>query len=229
MKFILFLLLLSSFIHADEESDRMFDIGEEIYETTCISCHGESGKADLNVKLVVKPRSLKKSILTEDQSYKIIKYGAHYWGANADIMPSFESVYDEEQLRAISYYIKNKFNPNVQEKIDKLYNESEKIPEDKLSKMMKRGKKIYKRNCSWCHGLDAKGDGEAARNPEKSIYPYDLGKTLLSDKQMFLYAKFGGKYWGTNKDDMPSWKRKYNDFTLKSVVFYIEKTFRKGN
>jgi len=224
MRILLSLTLLFLTLLAD---DRQFDIGEEIYEDTCISCHGEDGKADLDVKLVVKPRSLKASILTQEQSYQIIKHGAHYWGANSDIMPAFSTVYKEEQLRAVAYYIKKKFNPDVQAKIENLYKQSKEIPQQKLSKMMKRGKKIYKRNCSWCHGLDAKGDGEATRNPEKSIYPYDLSKTLLTEEQMFLYAKYGGKFWGTDKDDMPSWKRKYNDFTLKSVVFYIEQTFRK--
>jgi len=223
MKKLLLLALFCSLSIADEK----FNLGEEIYEDTCISCHGEDGKANVDLQFVVKPRSLQASILTEEQSYNIIKHGAHYWGANADIMPAFGTVYDEEQLRSVAYYIKKKFNPNVQQKIDKLYNESETIAKEKRSKMMKRGAKIYKRNCSWCHGIDAKGDGAATHNPEKSIYPYDLGKTLLTEKQMFLYAKLGGKFWGTDKDDMPSWKRKYNDFTLKSVVFYIEETFRK--
>jgi len=45
---------------------------------------------------------------------------------------------------------------------------------------------------------------------------------------MFLYAKYGGHYWGTDKNDMPSWSRKYDDFTLKSVVKYIDFTFRKN-
>jgi mono/diheme cytochrome c family protein len=221
-------LLLFTFVLAPLFANEQFSMGKEIYEDTCISCHGEDGNADVNVKFVVKPRSLKSSILTEEQSYKIIKDGAHYWGANADIMPAFDSVYDEDQLHAVAYYIKKEFNPAIKEKITKLYAQSDAIPKEKITKMMKRGKKIYKRNCSWCHGTDAKGDGDATRNPEKSIYPYDLSKTLLTDEQMFLYAKFGGKFWGTDKDDMPSWKRKYNDFTLKSVVFYIEETFRKG-
>jgi len=227
MKSFLFFILLNSIIYANENSNNLYDIGEKIYKSTCISCHGKNGKVNVDVKLVVKPRDLRNSILTSEQNYQIIKHGAHYWGANSDIMPAFKTVYDEKQLRAISYYIKQEFNPNIQQEIDKLYSQSDPIPKEKLSKMMKRGKKIYKRNCSWCHGLDAKGDGEATRNPEKSIYPYDLGKTLLTDKQMFLYAKFGGKYWGTHKDDMPSWKRKYNDYTLKSVVLYIKETFRK--
>jgi hypothetical protein len=46
---------------------------------------------------------------------------------------------------------------------------------------------------------------------------------------MFLYSKYGGKFWGTHKDDMPSWKRKYKDFTLKSVIYYIEETYKKDH
>jgi len=224
MKLFLSILVLFSISYANDEK---YDIGKKIYIKTCISCHGKDGRANERLNLVVKPRSLKLSILTEEQSYEIIKYGAHYWGASADIMPSFQTVYDEKELQAVAYYIKKEFNPDIQNRVNKLYSSSDKIPAEKFSKMMKRGKKIYKRNCSWCHGTDAKGDGAATHNPEKSIYPYNLKKTLLTNKQMFLYAKYGGKYWGTDKDDMPSWKKKYDDFSLKSVIFYIEKTFRK--
>jgi len=208
--------------------DEAYDIGEEIYETTCISCHGADGRANTDVKLVVKPRNLQTSILSEEQSYEIIKHGAHYWGASADIMPAFKTVYNEEQLHAVAHYIHKKFKPNAEKRVEKLYAQSEPIPEKKRAKMFKRGKKIFKRNCSWCHGINAQGNGEATHNPEKSIYPYDLTKTLLDEKQMFLYAKYGGKYWGTYKDDMPSWKKKYNDYTLKSVIYYIEKEFRNA-
>ncbi|MEA3371151.1 MAG: c-type cytochrome [Campylobacterota bacterium] len=202
-------------------------MGEEIYMKTCVSCHGVDGKAETDMQFVVRPRSLQASILNEEQNYKIIKKGTHYWGAAADIMPSFESVLEDEELHAVAHYISKKFNPNAQSRVKELYAKSDSVPENKLSKMHKRGAKIYKRNCSWCHGLDAKGDGEATRNPEKSIYPYNLAKTLLTNEQMFLYTKYGGKFWGTDKNDMPSWSRKYDDYTLKSVVLYIDETFRK--
>jgi len=108
-----------------------------------------------------------------------------------------------------------------------MYIKSDKIPNNMINKMLKCGAKIYKRNCSWCHGLQARGNGEATRNPEKSIYPYNLRKTLLSKEQIFLYAKYGGAFWGSYKSDMPSWKRKYDDHSLKSVVYYIDEIFRK--
>ncbi|MEA3228113.1 MAG: c-type cytochrome [Campylobacterota bacterium] len=221
------LLLIFSFLSLFA-IEKDYKVGEKIYKTTCISCHGVDGKADEKLHLVVMPRSLQKSLLNEEQNYQVIKKGTHFWGSSADIMPSFESTYNEYELRSIAYYIIKKFNPNVEQKVKDLYAKSEIVPQEKRSKMLKRGKKIYKRNCSWCHGLTAMGDGAATRNPEKSIFPYNLEKTLLSSEQMFLYAKYGGKFFGTHKDDMPGWSRKYDDFTLKSVIRYIDEEFR-GN
>lgn len=34
-------------------------------------------------------------------------------------------------------------------------------------------------------GIDGNGNGEATRNPEMSIFPYNLVKSLLDEKQMF--------------------------------------------
>jgi len=222
------LLFASFFITSLFSSQISYEIGEEIYQQTCITCHGVDGKAQTEVKFIVRPRSLQSSILNQEQSYKTIQKGSHYWGSVADIMPAFGSIYDENQIRSVALYIKQKFNPDAEKKVEKLYTQSEMISKEKEKKMLKRGKKIYKRNCGWCHGHTGEGDGEATRNPEKSIYPYNLRKTLLTPEQMFLYAKYGGKFWGTDKDDMPSWKRKYDDYTLKSVVRYIDEKFR-GN
>ena len=91
------------------------------------------------------------------------------------------------------------------------------------------GAEIYQKRCVLCHGMDGKGDGAATRNPEKSIYPYDLVKSLLDEKQMFLYVKYGGSFWGTRKNDMPSWSKKYDDYTMKSVVKYIKTELKEKN
>ena len=224
MKKLLMLSLLSVVLFAQEKD---LALGKMIFEKTCISCHAEDGSAKSDVRLVVMPRNLQISILDEEQSYQIIKKGARYWGSASAIMPSFESVYNEHELRSVTHYISKRFNPDIKKRRELLYAQSEKIEDAKRAKMLKRGKKIYKRNCSWCHGVTGEGDGEATHNPEKSIYPYNLTKTLLNEKQIFLYAKYGGKYFGTHKDDMPSWSRKYDDFTLKSVAKYIVEEFKK--
>lgn len=224
MKAILLLVLLVGYINASSEEYRM---GENIYKQTCLSCHGVDGGGNLKVSFIVNPRDLRKTILREEQAYEIIKYGAHEMGASADIMPSFESVFNEEELRAVTHYIYKKFDPKSQERIKELYDASVEIPAAKQVKMLKRGKKIFNRNCSWCHAKNGDGHGAATRNPEMSIFPYNLVKSSLDEKQMFLYTKLGGVHWGTRKEDMPSWAKKYDDYTIKSVVKYI-KTELKG-
>ena len=92
--------------------------------------------------------------------------------------------------------------------------------------MLKIGEKIYKKKCSLCHGKQGEGDGtfvKASKKNKDMIYPYNLQRTLLSEEQIFLYAKYGGKFWGTYKNDMPSWKKKYSDVELKSVAKYVSK------
>eukprot|EP01155_Anaeramoeba_flamelloides_P045541 Anaeramoba_flamelloidesc39078_g1_i1.p1 GENE.c39078_g1_i1~~c39078_g1_i1.p1 ORF type:complete len:145 (-),score=11.58 c39078_g1_i1:253-687(-) len=141
-------------------------------------------------------------------------------------MPAFKYVYSERELRSVAFYISKRFHPKNETRVEKIYLESEIVPKKKTIKMLKRGKKIFNRNCKYCHGEKGNGDGEATKNPEDSIFPYDLTKTLLTQKQMFLYVKYGGKHWGTNKDDMPAWKVKYDDFTLKSTARYVDEVIR---
>jgi mono/diheme cytochrome c family protein len=226
MKILILTIVFISSLFASSNVD--IKLGEKLYKETCISCHGVDGRGNVYVTFIVNSRKLNQTILNQEQLFKVIKEGAHHWGAHADIMPAFKYVYDEKELRAVSKYVFKTFNKDVESKIDKLYNQSKKVPENRKQKMLKRGAKIFKRNCSWCHGKNGKGDGEATRNPEKSIFPYDLTKTLLSSKQMFLYTKEGGKFWGTFKDDMPSWKVKYDDYTIKSVIRYINEVIKKG-
>ncbi len=230
MKKILFSFgFMALSLYASQLDQDQFDLGKQIYEETCISCHGVDGKAKTQMQLVVKPRDLTKTLLDQNQTYLTTKFGAHYWGAKADIMPSFDSVYNEEQLRAVTYYIVHHFHPDREKRINTLLKESQPIPKNKDKKMAKWGKKIYKRNCGWCHGSKGQGDGVATKNPINSIYPYDLTKTLLTKDQIFLYAKYGGHYFGAFKTDMPSWKKKYNDFKLHSVIKYIDEVLRKKN
>jgi len=225
--YIYFLLATISLSNASNIDQNKFDLGKQVYEETCISCHGVDGKAQTNMQFVVRPRDLTKTVLTQKQTYFIAKDGAHYWGAKADMMPAFKYVYNETQLQAVAYYIHNHFNKNLKQRVNKILKECDLIPIKNNKKMAKWGKKVYERNCSWCHGKTGHGDGEATKNPVDSIYPYNLTKTLLTKQQMFLYVKYGGHYWGTYKDDMPSWKKKYNDKILRSVVEYVDNTIRK--
>ena len=229
-KIILFLSLVGTLFSNESFKSKAFIEGERIYNETCVSCHGEDGQTNPQMQLVVKPRKLNKTILTPEQSFKIIKEGANHWGARADIMPAFKYVYSDKQIDAVAKYISKRFNPNRDEKVKKLLEESDKLSLDQKAKMLKTGKKIFKRNCSLCHGITGNGESvyvEQSKTNNEFIYPYNLQKTLLKEDDIFLYAKFGGHFWGTSKKDMPSWKKKYNDFKLKSVARFVQEKIKK--
>lgn len=217
---------LSSLVFA---TDYSYEDGKKIYETTCIGCHGVNGDTNNAMKLVVKPRDLTKSILSPEESFKIIKEGAHYWGAGSDIMPTFKYVYSDDDITDVNHYIQKAFNSSREERVNKLLAESDKISDEEKSKMLKTGEKIFKRNCAMCHGITGDGKSEyveMSKSNDTFMYPYNLQRTLLSEDEIFLYAKFGGKFWGTAEDHMPSWKRKYNDFKLKSVAKYVNEKIK---
>lgn len=220
-------IVLFGFNQADEKK---YKNGKAIYEQTCVSCHGIDGKTNQNMKLVVKPRKLSNTILTQEQSIKIISEGAHFWGARADIMPAWKYVYTPQQIGDVALYISKAFNPNRDDKVKKLMDESTSIIDIEDKKIFQYGEKIFKRNCSLCHGISGNAESEYVEKSKASnvfIYPYNLTRTLLSEEQIFLYVKFGGKYWGTHKNDMPSWKKKYNDIKLKSVAKYVKQNIVK--
>ena len=229
MKFIILGFFLLSSMYAQEIKDHSFENGKIIYQQTCVSCHGKSGSTNPYMQLVVKPRKLSKTILTQEQSFQITKEGAHFWGAHSDLMPTFKYVFTDSELEDVSYYIAKAFNPDREKKIQKLLDESDSISKEDQSKMLKTGEKIFNRNCSMCHGMSGNGQSEyveQSKAQKNFIYPYDLRRTLLTEEQIFLYAKYGGKYWGTMKDDMPSWKNKYDDFILKSVAKYVNEKIK---
>jgi len=222
---ILLLLTTNSFA-----IDYAYEDGKKIYKTTCLSCHGENGETNPAMQLVVKPRKLNKTILTAEESFLIIKEGAHHWGARSDIMPSFKSVYGDDEIQDVVYYISKAFNSNRDERVQKLMDESTPVSSEQETKMLKTGKEIFNRNCSMCHGITGNGQSEyveQSKSNDNFIYPYNLTRTLLTEDEIFLYAKFGGKFWGTAEDHMPSWKKKHNDFKLKSVAKYVNEQIKK--
>jgi len=234
MKLLLATLLSASLAFSQETLDHeeMMDLGKEIYEVTCISCHGTDGQTDPQMKLVVKPRQLNKSILTQEQMFRVVKFGAHAYGAHADIMPTFKYVYDDNQIRSVVHYVSQTFNKNRDKRVKKLLDESSKLTSKQEKDMLKVGKKIFHRKCGMCHGDTGNGESEyveQSKADENFIYPYNLQKILLTEEQIFLYAKFGGHFWGTAKNDMPSWKKRYNDIQLKSTAHYVHQKIKKAN
>ncbi|WP_455757836.1 c-type cytochrome [Sulfurimonas sp.] len=210
--------------------DEALKSGKKIYEKTCISCHGELGEVNSEIKLVVKPRKLSKSILSAEQTYKVIRSGSHHWGSNSDLMPTFKYVLDDDVIKDLTYYVTQTFNSNRDEKVSKLLKESKSLSKEEKSKMLEVGKIIFTKRCTVCHGTTGNGKSDYAiksRKTGKVIYPYDLTKTLLDKNQIFLYTKFGGHFWGTDQNNLDSCNLEYTDVELKSVAKYVNEKIKK--
>ena len=225
-RFLTLFFLASSFLFADYSN---IDEGKKIYESTCAFCHGENGQVPANIALVITPRDLSKTLLNESQSFDIIKYGAHHFGAYADIMPAFGTVYSDDEVQSVVGYIAQTFNPNREMKIKELLSKSQSLTLSE-NQILTRGKRIFLKTCAKCHGKTGDGQSKYTQILKKTkgvIYPYNLTRTLLDEEQIFLYAKYGGHFWGAYKSDMPAWKSKYNDTELKSVAHYIKTKLNK--
>jgi cbb3-type cytochrome c oxidase subunit III len=207
-----------------------YEEGKKIYESACITCHGADGKAQTDFSSVMRPRQLNKTLLSEEQSFQIIKEGPHYWGAQSEVMPAFKTLLRDEEISAVSHYIKRAFNSHLKQKTTALLNASKKLNPEEESNALTLGEKIFQKRCSKCHGTLGNGQSEfveVSKKRKEFIYPYNLTRTLLNEEQIFLYAKHGGYYWGTYKQDMPSWKEKYSDIELKSVAKYVHQKIKK--
>jgi len=228
MKVVVFIFIfVISTTFANQEQ---FERGKKVYKMTCVSCHGQNGETNPQMSLVVKPRKLSKSILDEEQSYQVVKEGAHYWGAHADMMPTFKYVLSEQEMRDVTHYIVNAFNSHRDTDVAKLMAESEDLTPKQVAKMDKVGKKIFLRNCSMCHGDTGDGKSEyveQSKIEENFMYPYNIQKSILNQDQIFLFIKYGGMHWGSMDTSMPAWKRKYDDVQLKSVAKYVFENIRK--
>lgn len=232
MKRVIFSLLVISFItlHAEEFS-ALYDRGQEIYENTCKVCHGKDGTPNRELNFAVRPRNLNKTILTYPQIKKIITNGAREYGAHSDIMPAFKYLYTTKDLDSISYFINEKFAKHNLEKVKSLLKQSKKLSLNEQKNMLQVGAKIFKKRCSKCHGTNGDADSPYVMGSiqnEDFIYPYNLQKILLNEDQIFLFAKYGSFFWGSDKSDMPAWEKKYSDVELKSVARYIEEIVKQN-
>ncbi len=92
---------------------------------------------------------------------------------------------------------------------------------------VKLGERLYNRTCIWCHGEEGKGDGVAAKDESYGVTPKAFVSTILTEEQIYLYAKHGGQYWGSANSDMPGWTTQFSDTELKSIARYINTKIKK--
>ena len=231
MKITLFLSFFILLFSAEAKDFQEYKLGKKFYFQACAACHGKTGSPNQELHLAIRPRNLNKTILLRSQIYKVIKNGAREYGAHSSIMPAFKYIYDEETLHAITTYVYIEYAKNTQTKITQHLKKADKLSKDEEKNMLLVGKHIFKRTCSKCHGEMGNADSLYVKGSNVNhdfIYPYNLQKILLNENQIFLFAKFGSYYWGSDKSDMPEWGNKYSDAELKSVAKFIQESIKQN-
>lgn len=172
-----------------EETGQVKTKGKQIYEHSCLFCHGESGRGDgpaafFNAAYMAprptdftvgsfKFRSTPSGELPTDQDlFRTMTRGVPGY------MPSFRSLTEQERWNVISY-IKTFYSGFQKEKPESIPLTLSPVPSTPES--IERGRTVYfGSGCQGCHGDDADGEGNLARAKELvdqrglPIWPGDL-------------------------------------------------------
>lgn len=209
--------------------------GKLVYMEKCVYCHAEdaSGKGVSAFYSSPRPRNFIKGqykfrttpfgkIPTDDDLYKMLVRGMP-----RTTMPSWKHFPDVD-LRSLVLYLKTlskKFAKFIKKgKTHKRIKVESPPPLDEQS--LARGKELFLKTCSGCHGLKGRGDGESTRKTvdieSDSIRPRNLSKPWTfrrgsTPKDLFLTIRTG-----LSTTAMPRHsKRFYPDKTIWDVVHYI--------
>jgi mono/diheme cytochrome c family protein len=92
------------------------------------------------------------------------------------------------------------------------------LPRDSADAAAFRGGLVYANYCVTCHGMNADGNGRAAR-----LYtprPANLRGSSRADTYLELIVRFGGEFLGRSPK-MPPWGEELTDEQIRDVVSFI--------
>ena len=92
------------------------------------------------------------------------------------------------------------------------------LPRDSVDAAAFRGGLVYANYCVTCHGINADGNGRAAR-----LYtprPANLRATDKNDAYLALIVRMGGEKIGRSKS-MPPWGEELTDEQISDVVAFV--------
>ncbi len=211
------------------------DRGKEVFQTKCAYCHGKDGKGN-GVSAPFsspRPRNLTKGhikfrtthfgkIPTDEDLYKALTRGL-----NATTMPSWKHLGDID-IKSLILYLKSiskKFQKFVdRKKTHKIVSIPTPPPFDLES--TQRGRELFIKNCSGCHGFKGRSDGESTKKivniASDAIRPRNLTKSWTfrrghSRKDLFLTIRTG-----LSTTAMPRFSdRVHSDQMIWDIVNYI--------
>lgn len=211
--------------------------GEAIYKKKCLICHGKTGKGDGLAAPFTSPRPRKLykghlkfrstpfgKIPTDHDIFDIISKGMP-----GTTMPSWKHLSEEDRWSLVSYLKKL-----AKKKYDRFAKKGKKLeiikppePPNFSLESIENGKGLFLKNCSGCHGLKGRGDGESTKRivnvASDAIWPRNLNKPWIfrrgsSRKDIFLTIRTG-----LSGTAMPRFSKKtLTDEEVWSIVHYVQ-------
>jgi mono/diheme cytochrome c family protein len=193
--------MLTTGTYAQDEPNPL--VGSHLYRSYCLVCHGEDGKGGgpLAIKLNLDPADLSSEQYQTKTVEDLAAVIGGYWRKKDSDMPKWGLALPKTDLLDIAAYISKIANKDL-----------------KYTGDTRRGRVVYKRTCSACHGEFGRGKGVLA-NLFLRISAVDLTESLdmkiMSDEQLIKVVREGkGEY-------MPPWKGTLSDDDIVDVAAYV--------
>jgi len=197
---LIFMMMLATDTYAQEEPNPL--IGSHLYRSYCLVCHGVDGKSrgPLAENLNLDPSDLSsEQYQTKDLEDLAVLIGG-YRRIEESNMPNWDIVLSQAELLDIAAYISKITMADLRFRGD-----------------TRRGRVVYKRACTACHGKRGTGRGVLAHLIGISMMDFTTSENVkqMSDEELMNMIRDG------KGDYMPSWKGFLNDDEIADVASYL--------
>ena len=194
------MMMLATDTSAQEEPNPL--IGSHLYRSYCLVCHGVDGKSrgPLAENLNLDPADLSsEQYQTKDLEDLAVLIGG-YRRIEESNMPNWDIVLSQAELLDIAAYISKITMADLRFRGD-----------------TRRGRVVYKRACTACHGKRGTGRGVLAHLFGISMMDFTTSENVkqMSDEELMNTIRDG------KGDYMPSWKGFLNDDEIADVASYL--------
>lgn len=193
-------MMLTVETYAQDEPNPL--IGSHLYRSYCLVCHGVDGKSrgPLAEKLNFDPADLSSEPYQTKDLEDLAALIGGYRRMEESNMPNWEIVLSPEELLDIAAYIPKISQADLRFRGD-----------------TRRGRVIFKRACTACHGNRGTGRGILAHLFGISMMDFTTSEDVkkISDEELTNLIRDG------KGDYMPSWKGILNDDEIADVASYV--------
>ena len=217
--FTFFLMILSESASPGSENNPRG--GAELYHDNCSVCHGDRGNGQSWAMHTLNPPPKDftsheaKERLSEVRMFNAVKYGRP-----GTAMVAWGNRLADEEIIIIVKFIRKEFMGVEEEDHLHAHTHDEQVEGNPVE-----GQKLYKQNCSACHGVEGDGRGPRAYfivpRPRNFTNPVEMAG-IDDSRHLFTVIREG--IVGTV---MPAWGGVLSDEQIKDIVAYIEKAFLK--